>query len=148
MPKTTMSSTSPSCVRPTIPVVPPAVAFPPGWARPVRPIPVRVATPIGSASANSRRTSVQTFASAAKSGQVSDAEGLAEDAAEAALERAGHGGADRALLEALDQLGHEALDHEALGELLAEAARAQVEELLGIDLGDRGGVRAAHVVGE
>ena len=31
---------------------------------------------------------------------------------------------------------------------LAQPARAQVEELLGVDLGDRRGVRAAHVVGE
>jgi hypothetical protein len=31
---------------------------------------------------------------------------------------------------------------------LGQAARAQVEELLLVDLGDRRGVRAAHVVGE
>src|SRR5205085_3261380 len=47
----------------------------------------------------------------------------------------------------LDERGKKALDHEALGDLLAEAMRAQVEELLGVDLGNSRGVGAAHVVG-
>src|SRR4051812_42259498 len=72
----------------------------------------------------------------------------AQQPREPALQGARHGVADRALLEALDQLGHETLDDQARRRRLGEATRAQVEELLAVDLGDRGGVRAAHVVGE
>ncbi len=74
--------------------------------------------------------------------------GLVQQDEQAALERARHRLADRALLEALDQLGHEALDHEPLGQRVVEPARVQVEDLLGVDLGDRRRVRAADVVGQ
>ena len=51
--------------------------------------------------------------------------------------------ADRALLGALDELLEEALDHQALRLGLGEPVRAQIVELLGIDLSDRGGAGAA-----
>ena len=67
---------------------------------------------------------------------------------EPAVERRAEGLAHRALLEALDQLGHEALDHEPRRGALVQPARAQVEELLLVDLRDGRGVGAADVVGE
>ena len=73
---------------------------------------------------------------------------LVQDGGEPALERAGEHLAHGAFLEALDQLGHEALDHEALRLRLGQPARAQVEELLLVDLRDRRRVGAADVVGE
>src|SRR3954447_13563658 len=73
---------------------------------------------------------------------------LVENRGEAALERARENLAHGALLEALDQLGHEALDDQALRLGLGQPARAEVEELLLVDLRDRRRVRAAHVVGE
>ena len=73
---------------------------------------------------------------------------LVEDRGEAALERAREDLAHGALLEALDQLGHEALDDQALRLGLGQPARAEVEELLLVDLCDRRRVRAADVVGE
>src|SRR3712207_8891323 len=48
-------------------------------------------------------------------------------------------------LEALHELLHEALDHQASGHGLGQTARAQVEQLLAVDLSDRRGMRAAHV---
>src|SRR5918995_5211984 len=74
--------------------------------------------------------------------------GSVEERGEPALERRAEGLAHRALLEALDQLGHEALDHQARRRALVEAARAQVEELLLVDLRDGRGMGAADVVGE
>ena len=47
----------------------------------------------------------------------------------------------------LDELLEEALDDEPLGVRVVEPVGAQVVELLRVDLGDRGGVRAADVVG-
>src|SRR3954447_26266662 len=73
---------------------------------------------------------------------------LVENRGEAALERAREDLAHGALLEALDQLGHEALDDQALCLGLGQPARAEVEELLLVDLRDRRRVRAADVVGE
>ena len=72
---------------------------------------------------------------------------LAQDLAQAALQRHRDGGADGAVVEALDERLEEALDDEALRVGLAEAVRAEVVDLLGVDLGDRGGVGAADVVG-
>src|SRR4051812_1432663 len=73
---------------------------------------------------------------------------LVENRGEAALERAREDLAHGTLLEALDQLGHEALDDQALGLRLGQPARAEVEELLLVDLRDRRRVCAADVVGE
>src|SRR5215218_200874 len=82
------------------------------------------------------------------SGSVGMPRGLPENLRHTPLDRAAQGVADRSLLEALDELGHEALDHQALAHGFREPARAQVEQLLRVDLRDRRRVRAAHVVGE
>src|SRR3954470_133825 len=67
---------------------------------------------------------------------------------EAALDRGRDALAHRARLEALDERLEEAFDHEPVGVRLGEPMGAQVEQLVAVDLRDRGGVRAAHVVGE
>src|SRR5579884_436739 len=72
---------------------------------------------------------------------------FAQDQRQALLERRAEVLADRPLLEALDERSQESLDHESLGHLFRQSSRAQVEELFGVDLGDRGGVGAANVVG-
>ena len=66
---------------------------------------------------------------------------------EALLELVAKRLADRPVVGAFDQLLEEALDHQALGVGVAEPVRAQVVELLWVDLGNGGGVRAANVVG-
>src|SRR4051794_32015230 len=103
------------------------------------PTPARTAGCCSRNARGGRRTS--------SSSTCSTERGLAEDDGQAALERPCEGVADAALLEALDELGEEALDDQAGGDVVGEAAGAQVEELLGIDLGDGRGVGAADVVG-
>src|SRR4051812_32159549 len=72
----------------------------------------------------------------------------AQDLFEPALKRPGDRLAEGARLETLDGGLEEALDDEPLGLLEREPARAQVVQLLGVDLGDRRRMRAAHVVGK
>src|SRR5437763_8619351 len=72
---------------------------------------------------------------------------VAEDQRETALECRGQLLAHRPLLEALDQRREEPFDHQTLGFLLADPVRAKVEQLLGVDLGDRRSMSAADVVG-
>src|SRR5207249_11810156 len=64
---------------------------------------------------------------------------LAEDLAEASLQRDRDRRPDRALLEPLDQGLEEALDDQPLRILVGQAVRAQVVELLGVDLRHCGG---------
>src|SRR5262245_18136575 len=63
-------------------------------------------------------------------------ERLGQDLGEAAFDRLGDRVAQRAVVVALDDRAEEALDDQARGGGLAQAAGAQVEDLLGVDLGD------------
>src|SRR4051794_496064 len=73
------------------------------------------------------------------------AERLPQHLAEPPLQRLRDRVAQRALVVALDDGAEEALDDQALGNTLRQAAGAQIEDLLRIDLGDRRGVGAADV---
>src|SRR4051812_28894450 len=99
-------------------------------------------------SASSSRAARAAICAAPSLIQSSTRRVLLQDARQARLEGGSDGLAALALREALDERGQEALDDQPPRRRVGQAVGLQVEELLLVELGDRRGVRAAHIVGE